>query len=193
MTNSKLVIFDMDQTIIHREFLKKGEKTQPKIDGKNIVVYKETDEYLSIAYVRPYIIDFLKKLQQLGLKFAIMSSGGKKNVQDVVSHVFSDFHWEFLLGIEDIKVFDDGNLASMKLLSNISTLYPEYNRDNMLLIDDLDMFVQVNLEHDYKAIRITPYYAKDLAVEQTFAECEKCPNIFASDTILNQIKVALNI
>lgn len=110
----------------------------------------ETPKYIIKVSIRPHVHDFIRKLVQMKVDVAIFSLGAQEYIEDLVSSIFNDIPWKFVWSRENCA---DNN----KTLTLITQKYPQYVKNDIVLIDDLIINCYNNSKDGYKCILVPAY------------------------------------
>lgn len=146
-----LVVLDMDHTLIDTYIILKDTTNAHIDDYMYDYVYEENDHLIKIS-VRPYVVDFLQKLVNLGNKLAIYSNGSSNYVNKCIELAFNQIPWYFIWTRDNISTEN-----VQKNLRLITQNYPEFNEQNIVFIDDQASNCLSNKKLGYKCICVMKY------------------------------------
>lgn len=144
-----LVVLDLDHTLVDTYTIGKNIDNAHSDDFMYDHIYEVNDNLVKIS-VRPYVFDFLEKLIILGVKLAIYSKGSSYYVNKCIEIVFYKIPWVFIWTRDNI-------IGDKKDLRLITEKYPEYNENNLILLDDQQSICDYNRQMGYKCLCVKHY------------------------------------
>jgi HAD superfamily phosphatase (TIGR01681 family) len=151
MSCHRIVVFDLDQTLIATHMSKKsGYGIYDHIDDYEYDGVYETDNYMVKIRVRPHACELLHTLHLMGIKLAIYSYGKLVHIQKSVEILFPRIPWVFLWSRDQC----NGCTKDLRL---ILQQYPEFRIGDIVYVDDNARHCEDNEKLGFKCIHVKQY------------------------------------